>query len=106
MYAVVKVIENESVYLVLIPVKKALDSEESDEWMQAMTNKVKSILRSWLPRSGAPKMIRRRLVLRNKYGPEGPLERHKARIVAKGYLQQYVKNFHVTFIYESSRWHD
>ncbi|XP_033212137.1 uncharacterized mitochondrial protein AtMg00820-like [Belonocnema kinseyi] len=69
--------------------------------MAAIADKVNSILMndtwSLVGRSKASKVIGRRFVLRNKYGTNGILKKRKARIVAKGYSQQYDKDFHETY---------
>lgn len=93
--------EDNFAFLSEIPVNRAMASPESIEWIGAMADEVKSILRkkTWnlVDRSEAPKVIGSRFVLRNKYGTDGVLERRKARIVAKGYAQQYGKDFHETY---------
>lgn len=84
-----------------IPVKKALTSPESYEWMLAMAEEVESILLkdTWNleDRSGTSEVIGSRFILREKFGVDGQLERRKARIVAKGYSQEYGKDFHETY---------
>lgn len=77
-------------------------SPESAEWSKAMADEVKSILKkdTWnlVDRSRAPKVIGSRFVLRNKYGAADVLKRRKARIVTKGYAQQYGMDFHETYV--------
>ncbi|KMQ87115.1 gag-pol polyprotein [Lasius niger] len=93
--------EDDFAFLSEIPVTRAMASPESAEWTRAMADEVKSILRkdTWdlVDRSKASKVIGSRFVLRNKYGADGVLERRKARIVAKGYAQQYGKDFYETY---------
>lgn len=88
-------------FLTEIPVNRTLSSSESREWMEAMANEVKSIFtkNTWnlVDRSEASDVIGSRFILCNKYGANGGLEKRKARIVAKGYSQQYEQYFHKTF---------
>lgn len=88
-------------FLSEIPVSRAMASPELNEWNRAMADEVKSILKkdtwSLADRPKESSVIGSRFVLRNKYGSNGVLERRKARIVAKGYAQQYGKDFHETY---------
>lgn len=88
-------------FLAEIPISKALSSQESNEWMQAMGEEVRSILgkNTWdlVDRPAASTVIGSRFILTNKYGKDGVLDRRKARIVAKGYSQQHGENFTETF---------
>ena len=69
--------------------------------MAAMADEVNSMLmkETWslVDRSKARKVICSRFVLCNKYGTNGVLKKRKARIVAKGYSEQYCKDFHETY---------
>lgn len=93
--------EDESSFLLKIPVTKALREQNSHEWMQAMSSEVKSILENdtWdmidRPKDTTP--IGSRFILCKKYGTNGALDKKKARIVAKGYAQTYGKDFHETY---------
>lgn len=61
-----------------IPLKRALNSPESSEWMSAMAEEVKSILSkcTWdlVERTVASEVIGSCFVLRNKFGTNGELE--------------------------------
>ena len=94
-------IDTEFAFLTETPISRAMNSQESDEWMVAMADEVNSILMkdtwSLVDRSKAPKVIGSRFVLCNKYDTNGVPKKRKARIVAKGYSQQYRKDFHETY---------
>ena len=55
--------------------------------------------RTWdiVDRSPNADVVGSRFVPYNKFGANGELEKRKARIVAKGYMQQYGRDFHETF---------
>ena len=84
-----------------IPTKEAVIGPDGEDWLQAMAEEVKSILKNdtWLlvERPENKKIIGSRMVLRNKYKPDGSLDRRKARIVARGFAQQPGIHFNQTF---------
>lgn len=69
-----------------------MSSEHANDWHQAISLKVKSILKhdTWqlIDRPKDKAVIGSRFVLRNKYNSDGTLERRKARLVAKGFAQR------------------
>lgn len=95
------ILEAEYVFLAEIPIKQAISGADSSEWYQAMTSELKSIIQNdtWeiVDRPNNRKVIGSRMVLRNKFGPDGKLEKRKARIVAKGFTQKPGVDFNETF---------
>lgn len=81
--------------------KQALSSPEAEEWHDAMVSEVKSILRNntWelIERPKNSTTIGSRMVLRNKFNPNGTIHRRKARLVAQGFSQQPGLHFKETF---------
>jgi len=84
-----------------VPISQALSSTESDEWVQAMAEEVKAILKNktleLVKRPKGRDIVGSRFVLRNKHGANGILEKRKARIVARGFSQQPGRYFHETY---------
>ncbi|KMQ91543.1 gag-pol polyprotein [Lasius niger] len=76
-------------FLAEIPVGRALSNPESEEWMRAMVEEVKAVLKNetWelAKRLEGRDVVGSRFVLRNKYGAGGTLEKRKVRIVARGF---------------------
>jgi Reverse transcriptase (RNA-dependent DNA polymerase)./Integrase core domain. len=93
--------ESYEAFVAEIPAKQAVSGPDSEDWFLAMADEVKSILKNdtWLlvERPGNEKIIGSRMVLRNKYKPDGSLDRRKARIVARGFAQQPGIHFNQTF---------
>lgn len=84
-----------------IPLRQALEGSDSTEWEDAIYKEIKSLVSNetfdLVDRPTNEKVIKCRTVLRNKYGPDGELERRKARVVAKGFAQQPGLHFFETF---------
>lgn len=84
-----------------VPMRLALTGPDSEEWRDAMTQEIRSIIRNdtWelVDRPRDTKVIGSRIVLRNKIGSDGGLDRRKARLVAQGFLQQPGIHFTKTF---------
>lgn len=91
----------DSAFLTEIPVERALAGPDSLEWKIAMAEEVKSIIdnKTWnlTKRTSETKAIGSRFILRDKIDPEKGNTKRKARIVAKGFLQQPGKDFHETY---------
>ena len=81
--------------------KEALDSGSSSEWVNAMEKEMESLLVNevWdlveLPKDR--KAVGSKWVFKTKRGANGAVERHKARLVAQGYSQQYGQDYDETF---------
>lgn len=97
----VRYVESNECLLAEVPIKDAISGPDADDWMQAMAEEVRSILKNdtWqiVERPRNQKIIGSRMVLRNKYKPDGSIGRRKARIVARGFAQQPGVHFNQTF---------
>ncbi|KAL0267391.1 UNVERIFIED_CONTAM: hypothetical protein PYX00_009677 [Menopon gallinae] len=75
-----------------ISVEEALSGSNSEEWMDAIVDETKSILKNntWemVDRKVSDNVIGSRYVLRNKYNADGSIQKRKARLVAKGFSQR------------------
>jgi hypothetical protein len=84
-----------------VPMKQALTGPDAGEWLSAMVEEMKSILKNdtWklVNRSRDIQVIGSRMVLRNKYRADGTFERRKARLVAQGFSQKPGIHFSETF---------
>lgn len=93
--------EAELAYLAEVPINQSLNGPVAEEWVQAMTEEMKSIIRNdtWtlVDRPEGCEVIGSRFVLRNKFNRNGTLERRKARIVARGFSQRPGVDFNQTF---------
>ena len=84
-----------------IPIREAIKGSESNEWIQAMASELRSIIKNdtwtFVDRPKDRKVIGSRVILRNKYDSNGKLDKRKARIVARGFLQRPGIDFTETF---------
>ena len=91
----------EEAHLEEVPTKQAVSGPDAEEWYRAMADEVKSIIKNdaWelVERPNDREVIGSRMVLRNKYKPDGKLERREARIVARGFAQRPGVHFNQTF---------
>ena len=92
-------------------VQEALQGPHREKWQQAM-NREMEILREngvyeLVDRPKGKKMVKSKWVLRVKTNEKGEIEKHKARVVAKGYSQvegvDYDQTFSPTVRFESIR---
>jgi hypothetical protein len=81
--------------------KQALTGPDAGDWLSAMVEKMKSILKNdtWklVNRPRDPQVIGSRMVLRDKYRADGTFERRKARLVAQGFSPKPGIHFSKTF---------
>lgn len=91
----------EKIFIAEIPIDKALNGTNSDEWYEAMADEMASIIKNdtWtlVDRADEMEIIRSRMVLRNKFGADGKLQRRKARLVAQGFSQRLGIHLSQTF---------
>lgn len=95
-------IETEFAFSSEIPIRKAVSGPDSDEWLDAMEDELKSIKqnKTWkiIDRPINVEVIERRIVLRNKFGPDGIIEKIKARLIARGFAQRPGIHFNQTLL--------
>jgi len=89
-----------------VSVIRAMNSEEKEKWSHAILsvrNLVKNDTFQIVAKSKGQNVIGSRLVLTNKYNPDGFIERRKARVVAKGYSQRSDVNYQTFACLDSIR---
>jgi len=93
--------EVEMALLSEISISEAITGNDMEEWLDAMTNEVSSIVKNntWelVKRPENKTVIGSRFVLRNKLNPDGSILKRKARLVAQGFLQKPGIHFKETF---------
>ncbi|BES92275.1 Hydra magnipapillata [Nesidiocoris tenuis] len=94
--------ENEEMAgVVEISVKQALSSAQSGEWRAAIRKEFNSLLQNgtWVmeKRPKDKNVVGCRLILCNKFKANGELDRRKARLVARGFTQEYGVDYNETY---------
>ncbi|MCO5566728.1 hypothetical protein L7F22_020407 [Adiantum nelumboides] len=84
-----------------ISVDEALASQEAPLWHAAMESEMRSLQQIstsvLVPRPPDRSIVSRRWILRKKYNADGSMQRHKARLVARGFSQEPGIDFQETF---------
>ena len=80
---------------------EAMASEQANEWLKAARSEVQSLNenQTWklVPRPPGRKILKNRWVWVVKYNGKGEIDRLKARLVIKGFLQQYGIDYNEIF---------
>ena len=81
--------------------QEAITSAEKDQWVAAMEDEMKSLdeQNTWelVTKPTGVKVLGNRWVYRTKLNSDGSVDRHKARLVIKGYHQRYGIDYEETF---------
>ena len=82
-------------------VDEAMDSPESEKWLQAMKKEMSSINENdvWdlVPAPTSSNIVGSKWVFKKKIGPNGDVESYKARLVAQGFSQKCGYDFDETY---------
>lgn len=84
-----------------ISLRQAMESNDSDEWRNAITSEFKSLIENntWevVTKPKNENIIKCRMVLANKMNSKGDMYKRKARLVAKGFSQKEGYDYTYTF---------
>lgn len=78
--------------------EQAIKSDDHEQWEKAMDEEYDSLIenRTWKPPDGQ-KVIDNRWVFKLKQNPDGSIDRYKARLVVRGFTQEYGIDYRETF---------
>lgn len=81
--------------------EEAMNSNERNEWKDAMNEEYDSLIRNetWrlVDRAEAHRVIDNKWVYKVKYNTDGTIERYKARLVVRGFTQEFGVDYNETF---------
>lgn len=81
--------------------EQAIESKDHKQWEQAMNEEYESLVknRTWIlvDPPGDQKVIDNRWVFKLKRNPDESIDRYKARLVVRGFTQEYGVDYHETF---------
>ena len=82
-------------------VKEALEGPERSEWKKAIDNELQNMkinsVWSLVDKPEKENIIKSRWIFKRKLGPDGQVSSYKARLVARGFTQQYGLQYDETF---------
>lgn len=92
----------ESANIADIPWNECLEGPNANDWKEAILIEMECLVKNdtWsiVNRPKDRGVIGCRTILRNKYKPDGTIDKRKARVVARGFSQHSGINFHETFV--------
>lgn len=81
--------------------KQAMESEDKEEWIGAMRDEYDALIKNntWtlVERPQGLNVVDNRWIFKVKMNPDNTVERYKARLVARGFTQQYGIDYSETF---------
>lgn len=84
-----------------ITLKEAMAGKKANKWMEVITEEIRGLIKNntWeiVDRPKDRNIVTYKIVLRNKFEPDGTLERRKPRVVPRGFTQRQEIDFNTTF---------